>query len=172
MCLWSCNQLMTYDNYTAVPNAQRQAQSKRVILDKRLCNKKKRGKVYESMDTMVHTCSAHATLRSASHPAGLKQSLPHFAAREDDSSDCKKRQNFTSQKNEPRWDGRAGIAAQFRRYIKKWMSVMLICRQSWHYFDSIVETSHQIAKEAACLSSLVGCLLQAESSKTIQEEHY
>ena len=111
MCLWSCNQLMTYDNYTAVPNAQRQAQSKRVILDKRLCNKKKRGKVYESMDTVVHTCSAHATLRSAGHPAGLKQSLPHFAAREDDSSDCKKRQNFTSQKNEPRWDDRAGIAA-------------------------------------------------------------
>ena len=123
MCLWSCNQLMTYDNYTAVPNAQRQAQSKRVILDKRLCNKKKRGKVYESMDTMVHTCSAHATLRSASHPAGLKQSLPHFAAREDDSSDCKKRQNFTSQKNEPRWDGRAGIAAT----ISKVHSKMNVC---------------------------------------------
>ena len=123
MCLWSCNQLMTYDNYTAVPNAQRQDQSKRVILDKRLCNKKKPGKVCESMDAVVHTRSAHLTLRSASHPAGLKQSMPGFAAPEDGPSHRKKRQKFTSQKNEPRWDGRRGIAT----IISKVHSKMNVC---------------------------------------------
>jgi hypothetical protein len=33
-------------------------------------------------------------------------------------------------------------------------------------------TFHQIVKIVACLSSFVGRLLQAESSKTIREEHY
>ena len=173
MCLWSCNQLMTYDNYTAVPNAQRQAQSKRVILGKRLCNKQKRGKVYESMmDTMVHICSAHATLRSASHPAGLKQSLSHFAAREDDSSDCKKRQNFTSQKNEPRWDGRAGIAAIISKLLSKMNFCDVNLPSELKSFRFYCRNFHQIAKVVACLFSLVGWLLQAESSKTIREDHY
>ena len=117
---------MTYDNYTAVPNAQRQDQSKRVILeilDKRLCNKKKGGKVCESMDAVVHTRSAHATFRSASPLAWLNQSMPPFVAPKDGPSDRKKHLKFTSQKNEPRWDGRAGIAA----IISKVHSKMNVC---------------------------------------------
>ena len=172
MCLWSCNQLMTHDNYTAVPNAQRQDQSKRVILDKRLCNKKKTGKVCESMDAVVHTRSAHVTLRSASHPAWLKQSMPGFAAPEDGPSHRKKRQKFTSQKNEPRWDGRAGIAA----IISKVHSKMNVCGvtlpSELKWFRFCCRNFHYIAKVVACLSSLVGWLLQAQSSKTIREEHY
>ena len=50
---------MTYDNYTAVPNAQRQAQSKRVILDKRLCNKKNEARFASPRTCGTYMLSTH-----------------------------------------------------------------------------------------------------------------
>ena len=124
------------------------------------------------MDTVVHTRSAHATLRTASHPAWLSQSMPPFVAPKDGPSDRKKRLKFTSQKNEPRWDGRAGIAAM----ISKVHSKMNVCGvnlpSELKWFRFYCRNFHQIAKVVACLFSLVGWLLQAESSKTIREDHY
>ena len=160
------------NNYTAVPNAQRQDQSKRVILDKRLCNKKKGGRVCESMDAVVHTCSAHATFRSASPLAWLNQSMPPFVAPKDGPSDRKKHLKFTSQKNEPRWDGRAGIAAIISKLLSKMNFCDVNLPSELKSFRFYCRNFHQIAKVVACLSSLVGWLFQAESSKAIREEHY
>ena len=152
MCLWSCNRLMTYDNYTAVPNAQRQAQSKRVILDRRLCNKKKGGKVCESMDAVVHTRSAHATFRSASPLAWLNQSMPPFVAPKDGPSDRKKHLKFTSQKNEPRWDGRAGIAAIISNVHSKMNVCGVNLPSELKWFRFCCRNFHYIAKVVACWS--------------------
>ena len=163
---------MTYDRYTAMPNAQRRDQSKRVILASGFVTKKNEARFASPRTpwyihaqhtqpsdlrvTQLDWSKACLILRLVKTTLQIAKSARILPAR-------KTNQDETAERAE---------RPQFRRCIQKWMSVMLLCRQSWHYFDSIVETSHQIAKEAACLSSLVGCLLQAESSKTIQGEHY
>jgi hypothetical protein len=92
---------------------------------------------------------AHATLRSASHPAWLNQSMPPFVAPKDGPSDRKNRLKCTCQKSKPRWDGRPGIAA----IISKVHSKMNVCGVNFpselKCFRFYCKNFHQIAKVVA-----------------------